>query len=210
MAEALEVRLCQPLIRAGVHDGGVKPDAGHPRQLAVRDSHRLQRAVPGDALRPGVPAGLLTAAVTLRRPRSPRQPISLSARHAVGTDATGPNISRWSPITRKSLITRALSAIAHARSANTRPGHGRPAATAAPPTGQTSGPSGPKAAAAARPACDTIPVPPPVTSRPRDHPVAFTQKVLLEPVPVRTSTILIVPVQEHFSIQPRRSPAKPP
>jgi hypothetical protein len=30
-----------------------------------------------------------------------------------------------------------------------------------------------------RPACDTTPVPPPVTSRPRDHAVAFTWKVLL-------------------------------
>jgi hypothetical protein len=31
-----------------------------------------------------------------------------------------------------------------------------------------------------RPTCDTTPVPPPVTSRPRDHPVAFTWKVLLD------------------------------
>ena len=30
------------------------------------------------------------------------------------------------------------------------------------------------------PACETMPVPPPVTSRPRDHPVPFTLKVLLE------------------------------
>jgi hypothetical protein len=50
----------------------------------------------------------------------------------------------------------------------------------------------------AGPACETTPVPPPVTSRPRDHPVAFTPKVLLEPIPARTSTNLIVPVQEHF------------
>src|ERR1022692_1260233 len=64
---------------------------------------------------------LLTAAVTFRLLRSPPAAISLSARHAVGTDATGPNSSRWSPITRKSLITRAPSAIAHARSARTRP-----------------------------------------------------------------------------------------
>jgi hypothetical protein len=40
---------------------------------------------------------------------------------AVGTEATGPNSSRWSAITRKSLITRAPSAIAHARSDSTRP-----------------------------------------------------------------------------------------
>ena len=59
---------------------------------------------------------LFTAAVILRLLRSPPAAISFSARHAVGTDATGPNSSRWSPITRKSLITRAPSAIAHARS----------------------------------------------------------------------------------------------
>ena len=64
---------------------------------------------------------LFTAAVTLRRARSPPAAASFSTRHAVGTDATGPNSSRWSPITRKSLITRAPSAIAQARSAKTRP-----------------------------------------------------------------------------------------
>ncbi|MGP0028363.1 MAG: hypothetical protein ACLPKE_34155 [Streptosporangiaceae bacterium] len=41
-------------------------------------------------------------------------------RHAVGTEATSPNRSSWSPITRKSLITSAPSAIAQARSASTR------------------------------------------------------------------------------------------
>ena len=62
-----------------------------------------------------------TAAVILRRARSPPAAASFSARQAVGTDATGPKTSRWSPITRKSLITRAPSAIAQARSAKTRP-----------------------------------------------------------------------------------------
>ena len=37
---------------------------------------------------------LLTAAVTFRLLRSPPAAISLSARHAVGTDATGPSSSR--------------------------------------------------------------------------------------------------------------------
>jgi hypothetical protein len=62
-----------------------------------------------------------TAAIIFRRTRPPPAAASFSARHAVGTDATGPNSSRWSPITRKSLITRAPSAIAHARSDKTRP-----------------------------------------------------------------------------------------
>jgi hypothetical protein len=45
-----------------------------------------------------------------------------------------PNSSRCPPITRKSLITREPSAIAHARSDSTGPSHGRPAAAAALPT----------------------------------------------------------------------------
>src|SRR6185437_2777319 len=55
----------------------------------------------------------------------------------------------------------------------------------------------------ASPACDTTPAPPPVTSSPRDHPVTFTSKVLLDLGSIRTSTPLIVPVQEHFSVQAR-------
>ena len=128
---------------------------------------------------------LFTAAVILRLLRSPPAAVSLSARHAVGTDATGPNSSRWSPITRKSLITRAPSAIAHARSEKTRP-------RSWPPSGDGSAADSPdvrpvrsdSCRSRARPACDTTPVPPPVTSRPRDHPVACTEKVLLQPGPV--------------------------
>ena len=151
-------------------------DAGHPHACGPRLAPAAARRA-GRCPAPRRAGGPAYRGGDLRRPRSPRQPISLSARHAVGTDATGPNISRWSPITRKSLITRALSAIAHARSANTRP-----RSMAAQRRRQRrrqarrQARSGPKAAAAARPACDTIPVPPPVTSRPRDHPVAFTQK----------------------------------
>jgi hypothetical protein len=40
----------------GGHDGGVQPDAGDARELPVRDLHR-QLPVPGDGLRPVVPAG---------------------------------------------------------------------------------------------------------------------------------------------------------
>jgi hypothetical protein len=58
--------------------------------------------------------------------------ISSSVRHAVGTDATSPNKSSWSPITRKSLITSPPSAIAQARSAITRP----PVMDQQPPPGQ--------------------------------------------------------------------------
>jgi hypothetical protein len=62
-----------------------------------------------------------------------RPAISSSVRHAVGTEATGPGRSSWSPITRKSLIPSAPSAIAQARSASTRPRSctsSRPEATA--------------------------------------------------------------------------------
>ena len=81
---------------------------GSPPCRAMPCAHACRRA-------------LFTAALTFRLLRSPPAAISFSARHAVGTDATCPNSSRWSPITRKSLITRAPSAIAHARSEKTRP-----------------------------------------------------------------------------------------
>ena len=144
--------------RSAIRTGGSVPACPHARRRA-----------------------LFTAAVTLRRPRSPPAAASFSARHAVGTDATGPKTSRWSPITRKSLITRAPSAIAHARSASTRP-------RSWPPSGDGSAADRPAVSpvrsassrSSTSPACDTTPVPPYVTSRPRDHPVAFTWKVLLE------------------------------
>jgi len=59
------------------------------------------------------------------------------------------------------------------------------------------------------PACDTTPVPPPVTSSPRDHAVAFTWKVLLELVRQWISTIFIVPVQEYFSLILANSLSRP-
>jgi len=93
-----------------------------------------------------------TAAVILPSARSPPWAISSSVRHAVGTEATSPNRSSWSPITRKSLIASAPSAIAQAKSASTRPGHG-PAASArpAPSTGPQSGPCCPPASGSAPP-----------------------------------------------------------
>src|SRR5450755_1827824 len=180
MAVALEVRLCQFLVAVRGHDGGVEPDAGHALEPAVRDLDRRQRAMARDAVRPRVPPRLAHRGRDLPPPAPPAA-ISFSDRQAVGTDATGPNSSRWSPITRKSLITRAPSAIAHARSEKTRP-------RSWPPRGEGSAAERPavrpvrsaSCRSRASPACDTTPVPPPVTSRPRDHPVAFTWKVLLE------------------------------
>ena len=43
---------------------------------------------------------LFTAAVIFRLVLSPPEAVSFSMRHAVGTDATCPNTSPWSPITR--------------------------------------------------------------------------------------------------------------
>jgi hypothetical protein len=116
----------------------------------------------------------------LRSLRFPPAADSFSVRNAVGTDATCPNSSHWSPIARKPLITRAPSAIAHARSDKTRP-------RSCPPSGDGSAadrPAVPVRSASCHstsPECDTTPEPPPVTSRLRDHPVACMQKVLPEP-----------------------------
>ena len=55
MAEALEIRLGQLLIRVRGHHGRVQPDARHPLQRLVRDPHRRQRA----GLRPRVPPRLV-------------------------------------------------------------------------------------------------------------------------------------------------------
>ena len=118
MTESFEVRLCEFLVAVRLDDGRVQPDAGHTL-TSCRSAIRTGGSDPACAH--ACRRALFNAAVTLRRPRSPQAADSFSARHTVGTDATGPNSSRWSPITRKSLITRAPSAIAHARSANTRP-----------------------------------------------------------------------------------------
>jgi hypothetical protein len=63
---------------------------------------------------------------------------SLSACHAA---ATGPNSSRWSPNTGESLITRSLSAIAHAGSAKPSLGRARPPTMASPPTARSGRPA---------------------------------------------------------------------
>jgi hypothetical protein len=167
----------EPLVPAGVLDRDADADSG---SLVAAVGQR-RHAEGGGAVegRQGVGAG--RAAATLRRVRSPPAAFSFSARHAVGTDATCPNTSPWSPITRKSLITRAPSAIAQARSAKTRP-------RSRPPPGVGSAADRPavrpvrsaSCRSSTRPACDTTPVPPPATSRPRDHAVAFMQKMLLE------------------------------
>ena len=74
-------------------------------------------AIPAHAARRAV----FTAAAIRSSAPSPPAATSLRVRQVVGTEATGPNSSCWSPITRKSLITSAPSAIAQARSAITRP-----------------------------------------------------------------------------------------
>ena len=112
----------------------------------------------------------------------PPAAVSFSARQHVGTDATRPNNSCWSPITRKSLITSAPSAIAHAKSASTWPRSYTSTRSLASAFGRAA--VSPVLSASARssasPACDTIPVPPTVTSSPFSQPVAFTLRVLLD------------------------------
>src|SRR6266516_2758660 len=121
-----------------------------------------------------------TAAVILPSARSPPRAISSSVRHAVGTEATSPNRPSWSPITRKSLITSAPSAIAQARSASTRPrswtsSRSEASAFDSPAVRPMLSAS---ALISATPACDTIPVPSAVTCRPFSQPVVFTYQVL--------------------------------
>jgi hypothetical protein len=122
MAEPFEIRLCQFLVElcavTTVASSRMQVTPSSVRSATLTGGSAPCRAMPwAHAFR----RALLTAAVTLRLLRSPPAAVSLSARHAVSTEATGPNSSRWSAITRKSLITRAPSAIAHARSDSTRP-----------------------------------------------------------------------------------------
>jgi hypothetical protein len=123
-----------------------------------------------------------TPAVIRDRHRSPPQALSASVRRAVGTEATSPNSSPWSPITRKSLITSAPSAIAHASSAITRPRSWTSSRSLA--SAFHSPAVRPILSASARtsitPACDTIPAPSAVTCRPLSQPVVFTYQVLLD------------------------------
>src|SRR5262249_55904090 len=148
-----------------------------------------------------------TAAVILPSARSPPRAISSSVRHAVGTEATSPNSSSWSPITRKSLITSPPSAIAHARSASTWP---RSCTSSRPVASAFDSPAvrpilSDSARTSVTPACDTIPVPSAVTRKPFSQPVVFTYQVLLDLGPDKDVDTLIVPGQEHFLWLPRRS-----
>ena len=136
MAVAFEIRLCQFLVCARSRRSRPAGCRSRPRARGPRPGPAAARHGARCRCAHACSRALLTAAVTLRRLRSPPVAVSFSARHAVGTDATCPNSSRWSPITRKSLITRTPSAIAHARSDKTRPRRARPAATAAPPSGR--------------------------------------------------------------------------
>jgi hypothetical protein len=141
-----------------------------------------------------------TAAAILPSARCPPPAISSSVRHAVGTDATSPNNSSWSPITRKSLITSPPPAIAHARSASTRP---RSCTSSLREASAFDSPAvRPMLSASARisvtRACDTIPVPSTVTCRPFSQPVVFTYQVLLALGPIRTSTPLSSQARSTF------------
>jgi hypothetical protein len=182
MAVTFEVRLSEFL-------GRVREGDGASSRMQVTPSSTLSASrIPGSAPCRAVICAqacrraTFTAAVTRRSALLPARAISASVRHAVGTDATSPNSSAWSDITRKSEITRAPSAIAQARSASTRPRSCtriRAVASAAdrPPVRPV---LSAKCRSSTSPACDTTPRPPPVTSSPRDHPVTFTAKVLLD------------------------------
>src|SRR5437773_1126373 len=147
--------------RAVTGDHQPPPEGG--RQRGDRGAQHRRRAA-------------FTAAVILPSARSPPRAISSSVRHTVGTEATSPNSSSWSPITRKSLITSAPSAIAQARSASTRPRswtrYRRDASAFDSPAVRPI--LSASALISATPACDTIPVPSAVTCTPFSQPVVFT------------------------------------
>ena len=143
-----------------------------------------------------------TATVIRPSAGSPPAAISLSARHAVSTEATGPNSSPWSRITRKSLIASPPSAIAHARSARTRP---RSWISSRAEASALDNPLvSPVLSASARtsvtPACDTTPVPSAVTFSPFIQPVVFTWQVLLDLAQIIASTPLSSQVRSTFHV----------
>jgi hypothetical protein len=139
---------------------------GRPAGHRSRPPASCQPAAPaagrhgGPRSAPTPPAAAFTAAVTLRAVFPPPAAISSCVRQTVGTDATRPSNSRWSPVIRKSLITCAPLATAQARSDSTRPAHA-PASACWPalPTARQSAPSHPTVAAAA-PAPRGTPLPP--------------------------------------------------
>ena len=157
--------------------------------------------------RPCLPAGRVNGLVIRACARGPPAAISFSVRQTVGTEATGPVTSRNPPRTAKSLITSAPPAIAAARSASTRPRSWISSRGVARAFDRSA--VRPVLSASDRsktsPVCDTIPLPPEVTSRPRDHP----GNVHVEGAPQLGSDkgfdTLIVPAQEHLQQSTRRS-----
>jgi hypothetical protein len=123
-----------------------------------------------------------TAALTFRRVRSPPAAASFSARHAAGTDTTAPNSSCWSPHhpeiadhpgpdrDRARQIGKDPAPVMPARRRRQRR---RQAGRQARPVRHLAQQDQPRVRHDARAAA-------PATSRPRDHPVAFTRKALLE------------------------------
>ena len=172
MPVAFEIRLCQFLVAVRLDAGRVQPDAGGALKLPVRDPDRRQR--PG--LRPRVPPrlvhsggdlaadrfpagrGLLQRPPRGRHRRDRAEQLPLVAHHPEIADHPGPVRDR------ARQVREHPAPVMTARQA-----------TAAPPTGPAVSPvRSASSRSRTSPACDTTPVPPPVTSRPRDHPVACT------------------------------------
>ena len=170
MAEPFVIRLGPFLLRARRGERGIQPDADHPLDLLVRDRDAGNGAMAYRDARPCLPAGRVNGLVIRACARGPPAAISFSVRQTVGTEATG---QRNPPRTAKSLITSAPSAITVARSASTRPRSWISIRGVARAFDRSA--VRPVLSASDRiktsPVCDTIPLPPEVTSRPRDHPV---------------------------------------
>ena len=121
-----------------------RPAGSKPRSAAPM--HRFRGASPRPNPRPARDACWWRAGV---RPPTPPPAASFSARHTVGTDATCPNSSRWSPHHPEIADhPRPVGHRARQVGQDAAPGHARPGATAAPPKGRPSARSGRPAPAA--------------------------------------------------------------
>ena len=210
MPEPLEIRLCQFLVAVRGHDGRVQPDAGHALELPVRDPDRRQAAVPRDAVRPRVPPRLIHRGRDLPPPavpagrgllqRPPRgrhrrdrpEQLPLVAHHPEIADHPGPVGDRARQVGEDA---------APVMPAQRRGQRRRQAGRQARPVRQLPQQGKARVRHDARAAAGDF-----KTARP-------SGSVHVKGAPrtgvIKASITLIIPGQEHFSIQARRSAAEP-
>ena len=206
MPVALEVRLCQFLVAVRRDDGGVQPDAGHALQDPVRDPDRRQRPglrprVPprpvhrrGDLAAGPVPAGrrLLQRPPRGRHRRDRAEQLPLVAHHPEIAEHPGPVGDRARQVREDPApVMPGPRRRQRRRQPGRQPG----------PVRQLPQQHQPRVRHDARAASRNF-----KTARP-------SGTVHVEGAPrtrqIRTSAILILPVQGHFLIQAHRSGTQP-